>query len=270
MSKSRFLAASFSQFILGLAHLVRRPEAQVLNMFRRHSRRQSPEVANWEPGPTASHGAHSFEKTAKDGRLFRQIQPRSADSAMDCRLRRKESRRIQTEIRNCRRRNRSRVRLQCSHPRDRHRCEKSCRREASLKFAPLGEADGPSRARRLSSLFQSRTLRSRRWKRSPATRRSIILLRDSFRRISPSCPLQRRKDVKRNWRFPDSALSFRLLRVGQRTFLVETDLDAGNCGYMTIQTIHSQTLVLRRCGWQSQTHRFVLYLLDQGLRHDGR
>jgi hypothetical protein len=104
------------------------------------------------------------------------------------------------------------------------------------KFAPLGEADGPSRARRpLVVVSKPNFTDPDGWKRIASPPGEVsILLRDSFRRdFSQVVRCKDEKIVKRNWRFPDSALSFPVAYAsGNGTFLVETDLDAGNCGYI--------------------------------------
>lgn len=103
------------------------------------------------------------------------------------------------------------------------------------RFAPLGEADGPSRARRpLVTVSKPNCADPDGWKRiaRPPNEISAIVLR-SFRTEFPRVTrCNEEKIIEHHWRFPDSALSFPVAyRSAKGAFLVETELNAGDCGY---------------------------------------
>ena len=105
------------------------------------------------------------------------------------------------------------------------------------KFAPMGM--GPSKARRpLVVVSKPNFTDPDGWKRIARPPDDIAtLVVNSFRKEFPH--VDRCKDeeiVKRDWQFPDSALSFPAAYMsGKGTFLVEIDLNAGNCGYVDDQ-----------------------------------
>jgi len=106
----------------------------------------------------------------------------------------------------------------------------------AARFAPLGETDGTNKARRpLVVVSKPNFTDPDGWKRIASPPGKVpILLRDSFRRDFPHVVrCEDEKIVKRNWQFPDSALSFPVAYAsGKGAFLIETDLDAGDCGYI--------------------------------------
>ena len=73
------------------------------------------------------------------------------------------------------------------------------------------------------------------WKRATLPRQIAVLVRNAFRRDYPH--VDRCKDeaiVQRDWKFPDSAFSFpSAYSSNKHSFLVEVNLDAGNCGYIS-------------------------------------
>ena len=108
--------------------------------------------------------------------------------------------------------------------------------EASQKFAGL-MAIGPTKVRRpLVVVNKPFFLDPDGWKRteqlSAGVKRAI---REAFRREYPyvdRCGTEE-EVIERDWKFPDSALEFSVMYASnKRSFLVETDLHAGMCGFV--------------------------------------
>lgn len=72
------------------------------------------------------------------------------------------------------------------------------------------------------------------WKRTTLSAEIVALVRTAFRRDFPH--VDRCKDeeiLQRNWKFPDSALTFPAAYASNKqAYLVEADLNAGDCGYV--------------------------------------
>jgi len=105
----------------------------------------------------------------------------------------------------------------------------------SQEFAGLMEM-GPGKARRPLVVVSSPNFRDPDgWKRVAKLPVAIAaLVRSAFRRDFPQ--VDRCKDeevVERDWKFPDSSLGF-LIAYGsnKNSFIVETQLSAGNCGWV--------------------------------------
>lgn len=106
---------------------------------------------------------------------------------------------------------------------------------ASDKFAGL-MALGPGKARRpLVVISKPYVSDPDGWNRSTKLPDDIVkLVRAAFRRDFPHTDYCKDENVvKRDWKFPDSALTFPAAYASNKqTFLVEADLDAGDCGYV--------------------------------------
>lgn len=72
------------------------------------------------------------------------------------------------------------------------------------------------------------------WKRSIVPDQIAALVRKTFRHDYPHVDLcNDEKVVERNWKFPDTALTLPVAySSNQRSFLIEADLNAGDCGYV--------------------------------------
>jgi hypothetical protein len=73
------------------------------------------------------------------------------------------------------------------------------------------------------------------WKRLSQPPEAIAsLLREAFRKDFPHANrCKEEKIVQHNWKFPDSALNFPTTYASNKdTFLVESNLSAGDCGYV--------------------------------------
>ena len=72
------------------------------------------------------------------------------------------------------------------------------------------------------------------WKRfSPLPDRIETLVRAAFRRDLPHVNRCKEEVAQHDWRFPDSSLGFPVAYASNKgSFLVEAELDAGNCGYV--------------------------------------
>ena len=109
----------------------------------------------------------------------------------------------------------------------------------AARFAPMGEWQGPSKARRpLVVVSRPNFSDPDGWKRmaSPPPEISVLVLQ-FFRQEFPH--VSRCKDekvVKHDWQFPNTALSFpATYNSNKGSFLVEADLNAGDCGYIDDQ-----------------------------------
>jgi hypothetical protein len=102
------------------------------------------------------------------------------------------------------------------------------------KFAPLDM--GPTKGRRpLVLISEPYTADPDGWKRighAPDEVQSSV--RAAFRRQYPHVPRCKNENVvQRNWNFPDSALRITSTYASNKgTYLVEVDLQAGDCGYV--------------------------------------
>jgi len=116
-----------------------------------------------------------------------------------------------------------------------------------------------------------------------------VSLRNAFRGQYPH--VDRCKDeetVERDWKFPDSALSFPVAyRSNKGSFLVEARLDAGNCGYISepdepesepwffissdgiVRRIGSFLTLLDAGDYDNDGRSAVVFLLSQGENTDG-
>ena len=72
------------------------------------------------------------------------------------------------------------------------------------------------------------------WKRTKLTDELAASVRKAFRREYPHVDLCKDEQViKRDWAFPDSALSFPVIYASNKnSFLVEANLNAGDCGWV--------------------------------------
>jgi hypothetical protein len=104
----------------------------------------------------------------------------------------------------------------------------------SERFAPMGL--GPTKGRRpLVVISKPNCSDPDGWKRSERLPDEIASsVRKEFRREFPN--INRCKDEEitvKNWKFPDSALSFPVVYASNKnSFLVRASLDAGDCGYV--------------------------------------
>lgn len=127
------------------------------------------------------------------------------------------------------------------------------------------------------------------WKRAKVSDEIAVLVRKAFRREYPH--VDRCKDeeiVQRDWKFPDSALSFPIAySSNKRSFLVEASLDAGNCGYISepdepesepwffvssdgsVRRIGSFLTLLDAGDYDSDGSSEVVFVLSQGENTDG-
>jgi hypothetical protein len=104
----------------------------------------------------------------------------------------------------------------------------------SEKYAPL--AAGPTKGRRpLVVVSKPYTSDPDGWKRLPQPPDAVAdLLRKAFRNEFPH-PYRCKEEeiVQRNWKFPNSSLSFPTTYASNKgSFLVESSLNAGDCGYV--------------------------------------
>ena len=104
----------------------------------------------------------------------------------------------------------------------------------SEKYSPL--ATGPTKGRRpLVVVSKPYTSDPDGWKRLSQPPEAIAsLLREAFRKDFPHANrCKEEKIVQHNWKFPDSALNFPTTYASNKdTFLVESNLSAGDCGYV--------------------------------------
>jgi hypothetical protein len=104
----------------------------------------------------------------------------------------------------------------------------------SEKYSPL--ATGPTKGRRpLVVVSKPYTSDPDGWKRLSQPPEAIAsLLREAFRKDFPHANrCKEEKIVQHNWKFPDSALDFPTTYASNKdTFLVESNLSAGDCGYV--------------------------------------
>ncbi|MFZ0479488.1 MAG: hypothetical protein WAL71_10090 [Terriglobales bacterium] len=127
------------------------------------------------------------------------------------------------------------------------------------------------------------------WRRTKLPDEIGALVRTAFRREYPH--VDRCKDeeiVKRNWKFPDSALSFPSVYGSKKhSFLVEADLDAGDCGYISepddpesvpwffvapdgsVRRIGSFMTLLDAGDYDNDGRSEVVFFLSQGENTDG-
>ncbi|HEY6339741.1 MAG TPA: hypothetical protein VIW68_14710 [Candidatus Sulfotelmatobacter sp.] len=73
------------------------------------------------------------------------------------------------------------------------------------------------------------------WKRMPMPRETAALVIKAFRHDYPHVDRCGNEEiVERDWKFPDSALSFPIAYGSNKhSFLIKTSLNAGNCGYVS-------------------------------------
>lgn len=127
------------------------------------------------------------------------------------------------------------------------------------------------------------------WKRAKLPDEIGALVRTAFRRDYPH--IDRCKDeevVQRNWKFPDSALSFPVAYGSNKhSFLVQASLDTGNCGYISkpeepesepwffvssegsVRRIGSFLTLLDAGDYDNDGRSEVVFLLSQGENTDG-
>lgn len=102
------------------------------------------------------------------------------------------------------------------------------------KYAPLGE--GPTKGRRPLVVISEPNFRDPDdWRRLPQLPTNIArLVLAQFRHDFPIVDRCKEEEiVQRNWRFPASVLTFPIVyRSNKHSFLVKTDLNAGDCGYV--------------------------------------
>lgn len=104
----------------------------------------------------------------------------------------------------------------------------------SEDYAPMGM--GPTKGRRPLVVISEPNFRDPdEWKRLSLLPQNIAaLISAQFRRDFPHVDRCKEEEVvQHNWRFPDSALTFPVKYGSNRhSYLVETDLNAGDCGYV--------------------------------------
>lgn len=104
----------------------------------------------------------------------------------------------------------------------------------SEKYSPMGM--GPTKGRRpLVVVSKPYTSDPDGWKRLSRPPDAVeALVRAAFRRAFPhTFRCRDEKIVQHNWKFPNSSLKLPTIYASNKgTFLVETSLDAGNCGYV--------------------------------------
>jgi hypothetical protein len=106
--------------------------------------------------------------------------------------------------------------------------------ESSERYAPL--AVGPTKGRRpLVVISKPNYSDPDGWKRIQQLPDEITeLVRTAFRREFPHVSRCKEEEiVQHNWKFPDSNLSFPVAYASNKnSFLIETNLNAGDCGYV--------------------------------------
>jgi hypothetical protein len=104
----------------------------------------------------------------------------------------------------------------------------------SVLYGPLGI--GPAKGRRPLVVVSAPNVRDPDgWKHIPKPTDEIAaLVRAAFRRDFPHISrCKEEKIVQRDWKFPDSKLTFPAIYVSNKnSFMVETSLNAGDCGYV--------------------------------------
>ena len=127
------------------------------------------------------------------------------------------------------------------------------------------------------------------WKRTRLPNEIAVLVRAAFRHDYPQ--VDRCKDeeiVERNWKFPDSVLSFPVAYGSNKhSFLVQSELNAGNCGYISepdepksepwfsvssdgsVRRIGSFLTLLDAGDYDNDGRSEVVFLISQGENTDG-
>ena len=72
------------------------------------------------------------------------------------------------------------------------------------------------------------------WKRTKLPDRIAAMIREAFRRQYPHVDRCKEEEImERDWKFPDSALSFPFAYASNKdSFLAEVDIDSGDCGWI--------------------------------------
>jgi len=127
------------------------------------------------------------------------------------------------------------------------------------------------------------------WKRVKIPDEIAVLVRKAFRRDYPHVDRCKDEEIaQRNWKFPDSALSFPIAYSSNKhSFLVEASLDAGNCGYISepdepesepwffvssdgsVRRIGSFLTLLDAGDYDNDGRSEVVFVLSQGENTDG-
>lgn len=127
------------------------------------------------------------------------------------------------------------------------------------------------------------------WKRTKLMDEIAVLVRKAFRRDYPRVDRCKDEEIaQRNWKFPDSALSFPIAYSSNKhSFLVEASLDAGNCGYISepdepesepwffvssdgrVRRIGSFLTLLDAGDYDNDGRSEVVFVLSQGENTDG-
>jgi len=159
----------------------------------------------------------------------------------------------------------------------------------SQQFAGL-MAVGPTKVRRpLIAVSKPYFYDPDGWKRTKLPDEIAVLVRTAFRREYPH--VDRCKDeqaVERNWKFPDSALSFPIAHASNKdSFLVQASLNAGNCGWVdqpddplsepwffvsgngAVRRIGSFMKLLDAGDYDNDGKSEVVFLVNQGENTDG-